>query len=62
MLLLGVIEGAEADTELAPEAVAPEAFSIGVSEAPRHAPITPAAKLELMVHVYDAGSLAPATL
>jgi hypothetical protein len=62
LLLLGVIEGAEAETGLTPEAVAPEEFSIGVSEAPRHAPITPAAKLGLIVQVYDAGSFAPATL
>ena len=39
-----------------------EELSIGDAEAPRHAPITPAAQLELMFQLYDAGSLAPATL
>jgi len=61
LLLIGVSDGAEAETGLAPDAVAPDEFSIGVSDAPLHAPITPAAKFELMVQVYEAGSFAPAT-
>jgi len=37
-------------------------FSIGEAEAPLQPPITAAAKFEPMVHEYEAGSLAPATL
>ena len=61
-MLLGVKEGAESDIELAPEVVAPLEFSSGIIEAPRHAPITPAAKLELIVQVYETGSKEAATL
>ena len=60
--MVGVRDGAEPEIGEAPEAVAPEEFSIGVIDPPRHAPIAPAAKFELIVQVYETGSLAPATL
>jgi hypothetical protein len=44
LLLAGVNDGAASETGLKPgAAVAPEELSIGDTEAPRHAPITPAA-------------------
>jgi len=50
-LLLGVKDGAEANTGLVPAAVAPAELSTGVIDAPLQSPITPAAKFGVMVQV-----------
>jgi len=44
LLWVGVSEGAETETGVMPEVAVPAEFSTGTTEAPRHAPITPATK------------------
>jgi hypothetical protein len=61
LLLTGVSDGAETVSGVKPAFVAPPEFSTGATDAPLQSPITPMAKFAVIVHVYDAGSLAPAT-
>jgi hypothetical protein len=49
-LTFGVSDGAALESGLLPITAAPEALSIGETDAPRHAPMTPAAHCELMFH------------